>query len=76
MDMSFLLTAGIAAALVGLCVLAMAVGLMVRGTAMRGGCRTRVGGPDGSSNCDTCGRKESETCPRSDQSEDAGKPAE
>ena len=72
--MNFLITAGFAAALMGLCVLAMAVGLVVRGTAMRGGCRSKVEGPDGPSSCDTCDNRKKGTCPSSDQSEVLGNP--
>ncbi len=63
----FFLTAIFAVALVGLCVIGMAIGLIVRGKPMRGGgCGAPVEGSDGSSSCSTCGKKSDEACPQTD----------
>lgn len=53
MESNFLMTAGMALAFFVACMLAMAVGLLVRGMVLRGGCRGDAG-TGGKAECSTC----------------------
>jgi len=60
---SFLVTAAFAVGLFVACFLAMAIGLLIRGTVMRGGCGSRVEAPDGE-RCGNCGTPKAGSCSR------------
>lgn len=68
---SFALTAGVAVAFFAVCMLAMAVGLFVRGMVLRGGCHSQSA-PDGSSHCGACGGESRGDCRRRERQ--GGKP--
>ncbi len=63
---NLLITAGLAILIFGTCVILMAVGLMLRGKIMRGGCGTHSGG------CEVCSKKAVNLCDEGDQTELAG----
>ena len=61
---SFLLTVGVAVAIFAVMMAAMAIGLIVRGKVLRGGCRGEIGS-DGQRSCSTCGGKGTGECRKS-----------
>jgi hypothetical protein len=62
--MNFLWTVGVAVGLFGVFMLAMAIGVLVRGTVLRGGCHSQRGAEGGGEGCPTCGGKGSGECRR------------
>ena len=55
---NLLMTAGAAILIFGVCVLIMAVGLMLRGTILRGGCGSHGNG----GSCEVCSKKQINLC--------------
>lgn len=70
--MQTLLAIACAALLVGLAILAMAVGLLLRGTIMRGGCGSHAEPGDGPIGCDACSKKQLNLCDEDDTTGLAG----
>jgi hypothetical protein len=58
----FLTTAVVAAILFGLAVMAMAIGLMLRGKVMRGGCGSSHDSEASDVGCDACSKKRLNLC--------------
>ena len=67
-----LLTAGIAAILFSLAVLAMAIGLLLRGKVMRGGCGSSHDTDAPAIGCDSCSKKKLNLCDEEDTTNLAG----
>lgn len=61
---NFLLTVGVAIAVFAVMMAAMAIGLIVRGKVLRGGCRGEIG-PDGQRSCSACGGRGTGECRKS-----------
>ena len=55
---NLLMTVGVAIVVFGVCFLVMAVGLMLRGTVLRGGCGSHSGG----GGCEVCSKKQINLC--------------
>jgi hypothetical protein len=68
----FLVTAGIAAILFSLAVLAMAIGLLLRGKVMRGGCGSSHDTDAPAIGCDACSKKKLNLCDEEDTTNLAG----
>jgi hypothetical protein len=61
-----------ASVIIGLAVLAMSVGLMLRGKVMRGGCGGHSAPGDAPIGCDTCSKKDLNICNEDDATGLAG----
>ncbi len=61
-----------AAVIIGLAVAAMAIGLMLRGKVMRGGCGSHSGSDDEAIDCDACSKRQLNICDEDDTSGLAG----
>jgi hypothetical protein len=70
--MQIVLAIGCASLLFGLAVLAMAVGLMLRGKVMRGGCGSHCGPGGAAIGCDACSKKPLNLCDEEDVTALAG----
>lgn len=70
--MHTLLAIACAVLLFGLAILAMAVGLLLRGKIMRGGCGSHTEPGDGPTACDACSKKQLNLCDEDDTTGLAG----
>jgi hypothetical protein len=61
-----------AAVIIGLAIAAMAIGLMLRGKVMRGGCGSHTAPGDAPIGCDACSKKQLNICDEDDSSGLAG----
>ena len=68
----FLTTAVVAAVFFGLAVMAMAIGLMLRGKVMRGGCGSSTDADTPDIGCDACSKKRLNLCDEEDAAGLAG----
>lgn len=72
LSMTFFITVGIAMSLFGMAFLAMAIGLMLRGKVLRGGCGSAPAKDGRTIGCEACSKKQLNLCDEDDATGLAG----